>query len=134
MDDESRLLNVNNRHQGKYKKILCVCTAGLLRSPTASLVLSMPPFNFNTRSCGISPEYALIVLDEVLLAWADEIVCMESVVETKLRTRTHKPIICLDIEDSYWYRDDKLMKLVAERYRLRSYDSRVENLRVEEVK
>lgn len=116
MDDESRLLNVNNRHQGKFKKVLCVCTAGLLRSPTAAEVLSKNPFNFNTRSCGISPECALIVLDEVLLAWADEIVCMDKVVQLEIRKRTKKRVICLGIPDGYDYRDYELIKLISENY------------------
>lgn len=117
MDDkESRILNVDNRWQGNYLKVLCVCTAGLLRSPTAALVLSMPPFNFNTRSCGISPEYALIVLDDVLLAWADQVVCMEEVVAQELRERTKKPVFCLKIEDSYGYREPELMARIKTRY------------------
>jgi len=117
MDDENyRLHNVSNRHQGAFKKVLCVCSAGLLRSPTAALVLSQEPFNFNTRACGISPDYALIVLDDVLIAWSDEIVCMETGVMREIAKRTHKPIICLGIQDSFDYRDPELMALIAERY------------------
>ena len=117
MDDiESRILNASNRHQGAYKKVLCVCSAGMLRSPTAALVLSMEPFNFNTRACGIGKEYALIVLDDVLLAWADEIVCMESVVALELKKKTKKTIICLDIQDAFDYRDPSLMDFIKSSY------------------
>ena len=47
MSKMNRLANTQNKYQGKYKKVLCVCSAGLLRSPTAALVLSQEPFNFN---------------------------------------------------------------------------------------
>ncbi len=61
----NRLHNMRNPHQGSNKKVLCVCSAGLLRSPTLAWILSNEPFNFNTRAVGTSSEYALIVLDEV---------------------------------------------------------------------
>ena len=64
-----------NPYQGAYKRVLCVCSAGILRSATAALVLSKEPFNYNTRSAGVE-HYALIPITEVLLAWADEVICM----------------------------------------------------------
>src|SRR5258708_32622248 len=73
----NRLGNITNRFQGKYKKVLCVCSAGLLRSPTAAFVLSQEPYNFNTRAVGIEEEFALIPIDRVVVEWADEIVCMQ---------------------------------------------------------
>ena len=48
----NRLGNSKNPYQGDFKKVLCVCSAGLLRSPTAAWVLSNAPFNFNTREIG----------------------------------------------------------------------------------
>ncbi len=42
-----------NPYQGKYKRVLCVCSAGVLRSATTAVVLSKEPFNFNTRSAGL---------------------------------------------------------------------------------
>lgn len=112
----NRLWNCKNPYQGDYKKVLCVCSAGLLRSPTAALVLSKKPYNFNTRSCGMDTGHALIPLDDVLLAWADEIVCMDEFQEQVIRQGTHKPIINLRIADSFNYRDPKLMALIKERY------------------
>lgn len=117
MSKMNRLANVGNRFQGKFKRVLCVCSAGLLRSPTAALVLSMEPFNFNTRACGISEDYALIVLDDVLLEWAEEIVCMERVMADDIIKRTGKPVICLNIDDSFEYREPRLMDLIANKYR-----------------
>lgn len=117
MKNRNRLGNVGNRFQGTTKKVLCVCSAGLLRSPTAAVVLSRPPFNYNTRAAGIETEFALIPVDEVLIEWADEIVCMEELHRMDLeKMGCIKKIICLDIEDSYDYRDSKLMKLIADRY------------------
>lgn len=114
----NRLANTKNKYQGDYKKVLCVCSAGLLRSPTTALVLSMPPFNFNTRAAGYSEDYALVVADDVLLEWADEVVCMEKSQQTWLEVNLEctKPIVCLDLPDNFSYRDAKLMKLIAARY------------------
>lgn len=112
----NRLANCRNSYQGKWKKVLCVCSAGLLRSPTAALVLSQPPFEFNTRAAGLSTEYALITVDKVLVEWADEIVCMTPTQASIMRAGTDKPVICLHIEDDYEYRDPKLCELIKERY------------------
>jgi len=118
----NRLANVQNEYQNidKYKRVLCLCSAGLLRSPTAALVLSQEPFNFNTRAAGVSTEYALVLIDEFLIRWADEIVCMGPEQKQTLDFLMHKdnktPVYVLNIPDDYEYRDPKLMKLIAERY------------------
>ena len=116
MSKMNRLANTKNKYQGSYKKVLCVCSAGLLRSPTAALVLSQEPFNFNTRSAGLNSDYALIQVDDVLLEWADEIVCMEKEQEEILLQTTMKPVICLDLEDDFEYRNPKLIELVKQAY------------------
>lgn len=112
----NRLANVHNRFQGKYKRVLCVCSAGLLRSPTTALVLSQEPYNFNTRSAGLDKEFALIPVDDALLEWAQEIVCMNQEQKNELSNMTDKKIICLDILDSYSYREAELISLIKERY------------------
>lgn len=112
----NRLHNCKNYNQGETKKVLCVCSAGLLRSPTAAVVLSQEPFNFNTRAAGMEKRYALIPVDDVLIAWADEIVCMEEEHAELLRKKTDKPVINLNIQDSYRYRDEKLVWLIKEKY------------------
>lgn len=112
----NRLANCKNRFQGTYKKVLCVCSAGLLRSPTAALILSQEPFNYNTRACGITEEFALIPIDDVLIDWADELVVMDSTMETALSKKTSKPIINLNIEDKYEYRNTILMDLIKTQY------------------
>lgn len=113
----NRLANANNQYQGKYKRVLVVCSAGLLRSPTAALVLSQEPYNFNTRAAGLEEPFALIPVDEVLLAWADEVVCMAEDQAERLAAKVpHKPIVCLGIEDSFAYRDPELMTLIKKNY------------------
>lgn len=118
----SRIGAASNGYQGSYKKVLCVCSGGLLRSPTAAIVLSRPPLNFNTRACGTA-DYALVKLDRVLLTWADEIVVMEEEhkawvldIMNALGTLGVRPITCLDIPDRYPYRDEELVRLIAARY------------------
>lgn len=118
----NRLANTQNEYQNidKYKRVLCLCSAGLLRSPTAALVLSQEPFNFNTRAAGVSSEYALVLVDEFLIKWADEIVCMGWEQEEHLKYMMHQndktPVYVLNVPDDYEYRDPELMKLIAERY------------------
>lgn len=118
----NRLANVSNRFQGDTKKVLCVCSAGLLRSPTMAVVLSQEPYNYNTRAAGLSEEYALILVDDVLLHWADEIVCAESWMSQEIEEMLkalgmeHKDIIALDIPDKYEYRNPELMQLIREKY------------------
>lgn len=121
----NRLYNVGNPYQGDYKRVLCVCSAGLLRSPTAAVVLSQEPYNYNTRAVGIETEHALVPVDTALLKWADEIVVMtpehkdriEYMLDKFLKNDTHpKEVVLLDIPDSYAYRDPELIKLIKERY------------------
>ena len=114
----------SNSYQGDYKRVLIVCSAGILRSATAAHVLCQKPFNLNTRTVGTAP-YALIPLTEDLIQWADEIVCMESehkvhVLNRMMDMDLYKPIIVLDIEDNYEYRNPTLVKLIKERYKDRT--------------
>lgn len=117
----NRIHNSGNSYQENFKKVLCVCSAGLLRSPTAALVLSKPPYNFNTRACGIDTSYALIPIDDVLIYWAEEIVCMnneqkEQIEKMCKKNELERKIINLHIDDSYSYRDDNLIKKIKTEY------------------
>jgi predicted protein tyrosine phosphatase len=111
-----RNLTIKNEYQGKYKKVLCVCSAGVLRSPTAAVILSGEPWNYNTRAVGLDDYVALVPVSDTLLEWADEIVCMDDYQEAKIKEMTGKPIIRLDIPDNYAYRDEELISLIKERY------------------
>lgn len=117
----NRLGNAKNPYQGDHKKVLCVCSAGLLRSPTTAVVLSQEPFNYNTRAAGVSTEYALVEVDQVLLTWADEIVCMEDWHQDALegllkKFGIEKKVYNLDVPDRYPYRHPELMKIIKENY------------------
>lgn len=119
MNEMNRRHNCSNPYQGDSKRVLCVCSAGLLRSPTAALVLSMPPFNFNTRAAGIEESYALVPVDEVLVFWAQEIVCMTEQNRGLLVARfpdVMTKTIVLKIPDNFSYRDPRLMELIAQQY------------------
>lgn len=116
----NRMANTKNEFQGNAKRVLCVCSAGLLRSPTAAVVLAGEPFNYNTRAAGINAEYALVPVDEVLIHWADEIVCMEpdhAEILQKMVGEKNRPIFCLNIDDRYAYRDPDLVWLIQEKYK-----------------
>lgn len=115
--DLNRKWNCTNPYQGKYKRVLAVCSAGLLRSPTAAWVLSNEPFNYNTRSAGLDVGHALIPVDDVLLEWADEVVCMNEEQKKELVARTSKPVYNLRIEDNFEYRDKGLVTLITMRYK-----------------
>jgi predicted protein tyrosine phosphatase len=115
----NRLHNMKNPNQGTAKKVLCVCSAGLLRSPTLAWILSNEPFNYNTRAAGTSSEYALIVLDEVQLQWADAVVFVD---EGNYRAACfdHKELLdnmechVLKIPDVYQFRHPKLVEIATQ--------------------
>lgn len=109
---------VNNPYQGEFKRVLCVCSGGVLRSPTTAWILSNLPYNYNTRSCG-TEDYALVKLDEALLEWADEIVVMTKEHGNKVKRALNgdtTPVVCLDIPDNFAYRDEKLQELIRKAY------------------
>ena len=110
----------SNMYQGDYKRVLTVCSANMLRSPTIAHVLSAEPYNFNTRSAG-SAGYALIPVTEDLLYWADEIVCADTehahhVHKKLMQYNLDRPVIDLKIPDIYEYRNSELIELIKERY------------------
>lgn len=115
-DSINRLYNCSNPYQGDYKRVLCVCSAGLLRSPTAAVVLASKPFNYNTRAAGLDGGHALVPVDGVLIAWAQEIVCMNEAQQKELKKRTDKPVINLNIPDTFAYRDPRLIALIKKNY------------------
>lgn len=122
MQMTERIGNASNHYQGEYKKVLAVCSGGLLRSPTIAHTLASEPYNYNTRSAGINSDYALNLVDQVLLEWADEIVCADFEHETTIRDMlegiglSNKTVVCLKIPDIYPYRSAKLVSMIKERY------------------
>lgn len=118
MSTMNRLANSENRYQGDSKKVLCVCSAGLLRSPTLARLLATEK-GFNTRSCGSNSDYALINLDEVLIHWADEIVFVNPQNYDSAKQRfdmAAKTVKILDVPDNFGYNDPKLVSILREAY------------------
>jgi predicted protein tyrosine phosphatase len=120
----NRLYNSKNPNQGMQKRVLCLCSAGLLRSPTVAWVLGNPPYDYNTRAAGVNLEYALIPVDQYLLCWADEVVCVEPSIRDQLVEYcareeidlTGTPVVVLDIEDLHARRSKRLVQMVEEQY------------------
>ena len=118
----NQLANVGNKYQGSAKKVLCVCSAGLLRSPTTANVLHAE-FGFNTRACGHSQEYALIPITEALIAWADEVVFvnqenLDQVGEEAWVTIASYQcqVTVLAIPDEHNWNDPALREIIKEQY------------------
>lgn len=118
--DYNRLSVIENTYQGRFKRVLCVCSGGVLRSPTTAWILSNDPWNYNTRSAG-TEDYALVAVDEALLLWAHEVVCMEArhkerIEELLKKYELTRPIYVLNIPDTFAYRDARLIKKIQDSY------------------
>ena len=121
MSIKNRIHNASNPYQGSSRRVLCVCSAGLLRSPTAANVLHRE-FGYNTRAAGMDEDFALIVVDEVLLSWCEEVIVMSNRVAKQIRAMTDKPVINLDIMDSYDYMEADLQRQILTAYKLNMDD------------
>lgn len=122
----NQLSNVTNRYQTEAKRVLCVCSASLLRSPTLANVLHQE-FGYNTRSAGSSEEYALIPVSVALLYWADEIVFVnvENFKECLYYNEEYDSIIrrkavVLSIEDDFEWNAPVLKQSLLDQYNMRS--------------
>jgi predicted protein tyrosine phosphatase len=118
----NRLGNCHNRFQGDSVRVLCVCSAGLLRSPTMARVLTRDFDNVNPRAVGSTADFALIPIDQVHLEWADLILCADvlvaDVVEGLLADfDLDKPIVDMSIQDDFGFADpileDKIRNKLA---------------------
>ena len=125
------LHNVTNPYQGKDKRVLCLCSAGILRSPSCAVVLNSK-YGYNTRAAGVT-DYALIPVSTALLEWADEIVCVEQEVYSQLMydiqllvnqdlwvkedtDDIRRKTITLNIPDMYEYMNPTLQRIIIEQY------------------
>lgn len=121
--DRNQLWNVSNPHQGKAHKVLAVCSAGLLRSPTTAVVLNRE-YGYNTRAAGLVASHALIPVSEALLEWADEVVVMEQWMYEELKEELYneetkkwwRPLLCLNVPDQYAYMDENLQAFILNAY------------------
>ena len=113
-----------NKYQGHYDRLLFVCSAGLLRSPTGATMAAQR--GHNARSAGSNFNYALIPVTANLIAWADQIVCVnqENLEQLEYNFLEHQHIIdnltekvvVLDIPDEYEYMDPKLQACFEKQY------------------
>ena len=125
MSTMNRLHNCTNRFQGPTRKVLCVCSAGLLRSPTVANWLHKE-HGYNTRACGASEEYALIKLDQVLATWADEIVCVEPAIYDMIAPQLIEwkyvgLVNVLRLPDKFEWNSPELIEEIAKQYQHGDY-------------
>ena len=111
--------NTQNPNKGEYLKVLCVCSAGLLRSPTMANVLHRE-FNFNTRAVGSVRSHALVPLEEVHVHWADIIVVVDQDTSDFIKKEfesaaREKPIFNFDLPDRYEYMNHRLQSIIVEK-------------------
>jgi len=103
-----------NISQGTQKKIVFVCSVGMLRSATCATIGSK--LGLNTRTCG-SSKLALIPLSANLIRWADWVVFMkkenyrESLLtfkETEFLDDLEDKSVIWNVPDIYNYMEDGL--------------------------
>lgn len=117
----NRLWNCKNEWQGDDVRILCVCSAGLLRSPTLARWLHRNFENVNTRAVGTSEDHALIPVDGVHLRWADVIMCADEhnfnfIKEALKVSNSDKEVHCLSIPDNFGFGNKELEDLIAAKF------------------
>ncbi len=121
----AQIFNLNapydNPYQGNRRRMLFVCSAGLLRSPTGAFVGQQR--GWNTRACGSHTRYALIPLSVNLIAWANKIIFvnpenLEAALRTFKNTGYEEEIeqksVVLNIPDRYEAFDPKLIQIFEE--------------------
>lgn len=118
---QCRVGAVHNPFQGSDKRVLFVCSMGLLRSPTGARIYAS---KFNTRSCGVWPD-ALIPISVELVEWADEVVFVhqntyKAAMEYFAGYNFDDKIKVLNISDEYEHMHPELIKQFEEQYESRS--------------
>ena len=105
----------NNHSQGNTLRVVFVCSADLLRSPSAARIAG--EYGINARSAGSHLHYALIPLSSNLIQWANWIVFMnpenefeiaQKIPDADLLELMRDKSIVWNIEDTYNYRDESL--------------------------
>jgi predicted protein tyrosine phosphatase len=106
---------VHNPYQGITRKVLFVCQAGMLRSPTAMALACAR--GMNARACGTHNK-ALIPMSVNLIQWANQIVYLDRDVEKKAMDKfrgiegVYTKSICWDIPDQFDYYEQRLVDLI----------------------
>jgi len=109
---------IDNPYQGKDKKVLFVCSAGILRSATAARIYA---HKYNTRCAGTGLDYALVPLSEKLMDWADEIVFVNEMNYGQAcydfdMKKYNGFVKILDIPDEHEHKAPELIKAFEEQY------------------
>ena len=111
----------NNPYQGNDKKVLFVCSMGILRSATAARLYAR---EYNTRAAGAYRD-ALVPLSPILMAWADEIVFVDvdAFIDAQIaldwdgQAPEGKIIKILDIPDRYEHMSPQLIDAFEQQYK-----------------
>jgi predicted protein tyrosine phosphatase len=115
----------DNKFQTNTKRLLFVCSVGMLRSPTAQMVAT--GMGFNARACGSDVDLALIPLSCNLINWADHIIFMNDdnlsqAVKTfesvGYKEDIEQKAIVWNIKDDYDWGDSVLWNIVHEKLKL----------------
>jgi predicted protein tyrosine phosphatase len=116
-NNRPHLGQLNLAAQGNYKRVLFVCSGGMLRSATAAH-WAASALEWNTRNCGTMDE-ALPPAHVNLLEWAERIYCMEDRHRSSLIDQfpwAQQKMEVLNISDIYCYRDPDLIAELARRF------------------
>lgn len=113
---------VKNPYQGNDKKVVFVCSMGILRSATGARLYAS---KYNTRTAGTWSD-ALVPLTPILMAWADQLVFVnqhnyDQVInaledDNEIRKEIRDKSVVLDIPDMYEHMHPELIKAFEEQY------------------
>ena len=115
----SDLCPYDNYNQTKARRLLFVCSVGMLRSPTAQMVASSQ--GYNARAAGSNVKIALVPLSCNLINWAQHIIFMnaENAIQAKrefeavgYREDIQQKQIVWNFEDIYDWGDTALWNAV----------------------
>jgi len=115
MADRPHLGSLNLAAQGSHKRVLFVCSGGMLRSATSAHFMAAVG-DWNTRNCGTMSS-ALPPMHANLMEWAEVIYCMESEHAQAVTNQfpwAQAKVKVLNIKDKYFYRDPALINLLHE--------------------
>ena len=109
-----------NRYQGTEPRVTFVCSAGLLRSPTAARIAS--EYGINARSAGSEPHLALVPLSANLIRWSHLVVFINKdnydsfcyYADDLTLERLEGKVRIWEIEDDYEYMNKELVEKIRD--------------------
>jgi predicted protein tyrosine phosphatase len=112
---QARYGAIANPYQGSDRRVLFVCSMGILRSATGARIYG---HKYNTRSAGTHGE-ALIRVTQQLLDWADQVVFVnkENYLDAaKNYNLDERKVLVIDIPDRYEHMHPEIIKAFNEQY------------------